>query len=90
MAVRLRGQFANSADGLSAKDGQVVGLIFSEADGPTNTLNALLELPTKPEELKQTLNGRSGRLAWRWWLVGSETLARPQTSGDALLLFYAR
>ncbi|HEX4148882.1 MAG TPA: DUF2961 domain-containing protein, partial [Pirellulales bacterium] len=54
----------------------------------------MLGLAVGAKEVRQTLNGRSGGLAWRWWLLGppeikgliQETAA---TLGDRMIYYYA-
>ncbi len=72
----LRGRFfagdsVSQATPIMRSGERLVGCVVSPTEGADGTLWQWLELPQKPAEIRQALNGRSNGLAWRWWLLGS-------------------
>jgi hypothetical protein len=101
LPAQLRGRFfagdsVSQATPIMRSGERLVGCVVSPTEGADGTLWQWLELPQKPAEIRQALNGRSNGLAWRWWLLGSprtEDVKEPNlpvgSVNGALVLYYA-
>jgi hypothetical protein len=100
--LRLRSSFRNKTDEHNARlipvFERLLGFVYAPDVHSEGLFDAALELPSKPADMKQTLNGRSGGLVWRWWLMGppppaNEEFAVPESTkvdGGMLILYYGR